>query len=80
MTEEQFAALAALSRAFRQADRAGLVFVGMGGRLLAYDRKALLGDEDARNLTGDEFYARQMALGQGERVGTWRTYLDSGGS
>lgn len=73
MNAAQEQALAALTRAFAQAQKAGLVFLGMDDSLLAFDRAELL----AAGYQEDP-HAAMWALDQGELVDTHGTYLDSG--
>lgn len=73
MNTAQDRSLAALARAFAQAKKAGLVFVGMDDAVLAFDRADLMAagyDEDCN--------AAMRAVGQGRDVDTHGTYLDSG--
>ncbi len=70
MDEQKEKALAKLSRAFRSAKEAGLVFFGMDGSLLALDVNDYKTDQDLTE------YGNNVEL---VTVNTHKTYKDSGG-
>ena len=76
LNEKQKKALACLARAFAICRKAGLVFVGMGDELLAFDGKDIVRLETNEHLS---LLNAMRKLDCGEQVVTYGTYLDSGG-